>query len=88
MGGWVGRGCDDERRKAIVNKKDWWLTPQTSAPPPPPSHPPTKQTKAGFLEVEAGYIRRVYANRGQAATRRRTWVHARFERPVAVGSDG
>jgi hypothetical protein len=38
-------------------------------------------TQAGFLEVEAGYIRRQYANRGQGATRRRTWVHARFEKP-------
>lgn len=43
----------------------------------------TLQTQAGFLEVEAGYIRRVYANRGQGATRRRTWVHARFEKPAA-----
>lgn len=35
----------------------------------------------GFREVEAGYVRRQYINRGDAVTRRRVWVHARFEKP-------
>jgi len=34
-----------------------------------------------FREVEAGYVRRQYINRGDAVTRRRVWVHARFEKP-------
>ena len=35
----------------------------------------------GFREVEVGYVRRQYINRGDAVTRRRVWVHARFEKP-------
>jgi len=48
--------------------------------------PPPLQ--AGFHEVEAGYIRRQYANRGQGATRRRTWVHARFEKKGGKADGG
>jgi len=39
----------------------------------------------GFEEVEVGYVRRQYINRGDAVTRRRVWVHARFEKPVEKG---
>ncbi|TFJ87940.1 hypothetical protein NSK_001286 [Nannochloropsis salina CCMP1776] len=36
--------------------------------------------EGGFREIEAGYVRRQYINRADAATRRRVWVHARFEK--------
>lgn len=44
-----------------------------------------REERGGFREVEAGYVRRQYINRGDAVTRRRVWVHARFEKRVEKG---